>query len=621
MSVTPTLKVKVAFDHGPLEPSPTWTDISNKVRAGSIRVGRSNELDQISAGVLNLTLDNRVRTFDPFYASGPYYGKLTTRKQIRVTATYSGTDYPLFRGHISSWPLTPDVTTDMVCQVEAYDFLSYLSTVQLPADRYTWFIEQAADNQLVWWPMGNNGQSCGDRWRYGSKVTGSDYTFTTSAAKTSGAPSEWMNGSATQFDGTYGAIGPAVKPSGTVDIRFLVKTTTAGTTGKLNPILASAQVAPDGFIIGVNDAGYLKVAQNTGLGAVTVQTALPINDGNWHHVQISLDDATPYWNIWVDNVLLGYGTGFTGWHAIQLIGMSIDSTLGDPYFQGELAHITIGQYGLMGSAYELFRFGRLTGSDTYATIAQSIFEYAQIDSSMWSTRFTSTTTPVPASGGQKWNKSALQGLQDIATTVGGRLYCDTDGVVTIEPLALDYIDSTRTTVQATFSDSGTAGTIKYHDIGGIVFSDEFLYNQVTVTTADGSSYTENNTTSQTAYGVRSRQIDTSLLNLTDATTLANQMLTGYGDPIMRFKDWKVATHGQPSALPDQLALGLAHRVKVEIIPNSVGSRLSAELFVEQIQHDFVPGEWHITLSGSPARTGWTLEDATYGLLESTTILG
>lgn len=614
---TPTLKVEVAFDHGPLEPSPTWTDITDKVRAGSIRVGRSNELDQISAGVLNLTLDNRVRTFDPFYASGPYYGKLTTRKQIRVTATYSGTDYPLFRGHVAAWPLTPDTSTDMVCQIEAYDLLSYLSTVQLPLDRYSWLMGESADDQMVWWPLGSNGQTCGDKWRYGTKTAGIDYTFTIPNPKTSSAPSEWMAGSATQFDGTYGAIGPAVKPSGVVEVSFLVKTTVAGTTGKLNPILASANTGPNGFIIGVNDGGYLEVAQNTGFGPVTVQTGLPINDGNWHHVQIRLNDSTPWWDIFVDDVYLGYGTGFTGWHPIQLIGMSIDSSLGDPYFQGELAHIIV-RSGPWFSGYSLFRSGYQT-IDTYSSIAQQICEYASVPYSMFTIQ--TAFDPLPDPGGQKWNKSALAALQDIVTTLGGRLYCDVDGVVTVEPLARDYTDSTRTTVQATFSDSGAAGTISYYDIGGIVFSDEFLYNQVTVTTADGSAFTANDATSQTNYGLRSRQIDTSLRNLSDADTLSNQELAGYSTPIMRFKDWKVRAHGQPARFPDLLALGLAHRVKVEIIPNNVGSRLSQELFLEQIAHDFVPGEWNLTFSGSPARTGWTLEDATYGLLESTTILG
>jgi hypothetical protein len=615
---TPTLTVEVAFDDGPLEASPTWTDITNKVRAGSIRVGRSNELDQISAGVLNLTLDNRVRTFDPFYASGPYYGKLTTRKQIRVIATYSGTDYPLFRGHVSAWPLTPDTSTDMVCQIEAYDWLSYLSTVQLPPDRYTWQLQQTTDTQLVWWPMGSNGQVCADKWRYGAKTTGTDYTFTIPNPKTSGAPSEWMTGSATQFDGTYGAIGPAVKPTGVVDVTFIVKTSTAGSTGKLNPILSSANVSPDGFCIGVNDGGYLEVAQNTGFGIVSVQTALPINDGNWHHVKISLDDATPYWNIWVDDVLLGYGTGFTGWKPIQMIGMSVDLPLADSYFQGELAHVSIGEYGLTFSAYELFRFGYKTG-DTYATICQDIFYQGLLDSASYTIAF--GTYPVPKPGGQKWNKSALAALQEIALSLGGRLYCDNEGVVVIEPGARDYTKTSRTTVQATFSDSGAAGTVSYHDIGGIVFSDEFLYNQVTVTTADGSAFTANDATSQTDYGVRSRQIDTSLRNLTDADTLANTQLTGFGSPLMRFKDWKARAHGQAARYPDLLALALADRVKVEIIPNNVGSRLSQDLFLEQISLDFVPGEWNLTYSGSPARTGWTLEDATYGLLESTTILG
>lgn len=618
MSTLPTLKVEIAFDDAwdGVEPI-TWTDITNKVRAGSIRQGRSNELDQISAGVLNLTLDNRTRTFDPFYASGPYYGKLTTRKQIRVTATYSSTTYPLFRGHVSSWPLTPDTSTDMVCQIEAYDLLSHLATVQLPPDLFTYHTALYAGADAYWFPMGNNGQICADKWRYGSKTTGSDYTFTIASPKTSQAPSDWMTGSATQFDGTYGAIGPAIKPGTVSIVSFLIKTTTAGTTGKLNPILASANPAPDAFIVGVNDTGHLEVAQNTGLGSVSVATSLPINDGNWHHVELNINDTTPTFSITVDGYELGTGTGFTGWRGIQMIGMCIDTGIADPYFTGELAHVILSQNGTGGYGHEYFRYG-YGPNDTYSAIVTNIANFANLGT-YFSTSLASYPCPLP--GGQKWNKPALTALQEITASLGGRLYVDQSGIVNVLPLAHDYTDSASTTVQATFSDSGAAGTINYHDIGGIVFSDEFLYNQVTVTTADGAAFAAKDSTSETNYGVRSRQIDTSLRNLTDADTLANQMLTGYAEPIMRFKDWKVAAHGQPSAYPQLLGLWLGDRVKVEIIPNSVGSRLSQELFVEQITHEFVPGEWHVTLSGSPARNGWSLEDATYGLLESTTILG
>jgi hypothetical protein len=62
-------------------------------------------------------------------------------------------------------------------------------------------------------------------------------------------------------------------------------------------------------------------------------------------------------------------------------------------------------------------------------------------------------------------------------------------------------------------------------------------------------------------------------------------------------------------------------VTFEIKPNNLGDRISEQLIVEQIVHDFTPDTWSTTFSGSPAVLTWILEDAVYGLLESTTILG
>ena len=94
----PTLNVSVGFAATALGTVSTWTDITAFVRSGSTNVGRSSELDEYAAGTLNLTLDNRARTFDPFYSSGPYFGNLNARKQIKVEATYGATTYRCFMG-------------------------------------------------------------------------------------------------------------------------------------------------------------------------------------------------------------------------------------------------------------------------------------------------------------------------------------------------------------------------------------------------------------------------------------------------------------------------------------------------------------------------------------------
>lgn len=643
---SPTIKVQVAFDDGPLEADPsTWYDITQYVRAGSFRQGRDNELDQASAGVLNLTLDNRSRTFDPFYTSGPYYGKLKARKQIRLYAVWDETDYIMFRGLVAGWPVSPSVDRDSVCQIEAYDLLSYLSEFNLPPDKVLYlinlYIDQASDNGWIdntltsgsfWYPLGNNGRQCADMARYGTKTTGVDYTFTVDNPQTGEAPSRWMTGSCNTFDGTYGAIGPALRPgaSGTYGctIKFLMRTTTPGTAGKVNPIIASARNSPYGFAIGVDEDGFLAWVQDTPSGADIVATTLPINDGNWHLVQMKIFDVDGVDPANVSIVVDGYSfvtnedlTNFAGpWDGMQLIGMSVDSSIADPYYTGDLAHLQIAPtLALASSYYDAFRYGH--GLQSYldtdaldiATLAGLLDSGTLYD--------TYGTFPTIYSGGSLWNsQSALSALQNIATAFDGRLNVRYDGVVILSSSAA-YWDSSSATSQSTFADDGSAGSIKFSSIGAITQTDEFVYNKVTVSTADGLTVTLEDTASQADYGVRERTIETTILNVADATTLANQILTRYAEPQLRIKDWTVIVTGQPDVTGELFNRWLGERVTVKITPNGVGTAISQDYYIEQLVHDFTPDRWQITFSGSPALDGWDLEDATLGLLEDTTILG
>jgi len=636
MSVLPTLNVEVAFDDDALTASPsTWTDITNKVRAGSIRIGRDNELNQTSASVLNLTLDNRVRTFDPFYSSGPYYGKLKTRKQIRVRATYASVTYDLFRGHIAGWPLSPDVSTDMVCQIEAYDILAYLSTFDLPADRLAGWLGSTAvtgnhtsyQHQWAWLPLGTTGQVAYDTWVNASKTTPYSYVFTTPEPRTDSAPSEWLGGSSTQFDGTYGAIGPGIHPgtSGTdFAISFMLKTTTAGPAGGLMPILASAQNAP--FTIGIDENGALSTRQ----GGYLANSGFPVNDGNWHAITVVCAPASL--QIYVD----GYGLGLAGfsgtWQDIQLIGMRGPDTTDESFFTGSLAHIIITEgWGVTENRtyHELMRYGtkytwaggRVTSHENITDLLSDVLTAAKVPTA-WTNSSDWSSFDIIFTGGQKWSKPALTAAQEVATSTDGRLDVTGTGIINYRPGGNDFTATRSTTTQMTFSDSGTAGTLNYYDIGAIILSDEFLANRVTVGTSTGVTFEANDTSSQTSYGMRSRQIDTVLESQTDAQTLAALSVTRYSNPIVRIKDWKIRAHGQPTvAYPKVLDARLGDRITLEIIPNGVGTRLSQDMYLEQITHDFTPETWECSFSGSPVRNAWILEDATFGLLESTTILG
>ena len=131
----PTAVVEIAFTDGPYVVSPTWTDVTSYVREMQISRGVSDDWQLVADGLATVVLSNRDRRFDPFNASGPYYGNLLPRRQIRIRATYSGTTYDVFRGFISGWPPEwTDAGYDSTVTLSCFDALQLLGSSSLPAD-------------------------------------------------------------------------------------------------------------------------------------------------------------------------------------------------------------------------------------------------------------------------------------------------------------------------------------------------------------------------------------------------------------------------------------------------------------------------------------------------------
>ena len=147
----PVPKIEIAFDDGPYVASPTWTDITSYVRELTTDRGRDDDWGDFS-GSASVVLDNRSRLFDPFYTSGTYYGKLLPRRQIRITATYGGTSYPVFRGFIAGWPPAwTDGGYDSTVTLSCFDALGLLASDSLPADWSRKYILSTAPRH--YWPL------------------------------------------------------------------------------------------------------------------------------------------------------------------------------------------------------------------------------------------------------------------------------------------------------------------------------------------------------------------------------------------------------------------------------------------------------------------------------------
>jgi len=85
--------------------SDVWADISDDVMSATISRGRSRDIDNFTAGTCTVRVKNHGRRFDPTNVASDLFGSIEPMRQLRVTATLGGVDYPLYRGFVQAWDI------------------------------------------------------------------------------------------------------------------------------------------------------------------------------------------------------------------------------------------------------------------------------------------------------------------------------------------------------------------------------------------------------------------------------------------------------------------------------------------------------------------------------------
>jgi hypothetical protein len=101
------------------------TDITSEVRSVSVRRGRSRVLDEITAGVGTVTMDNRSRQFDPMYSSSPYYGNIVPGKQVDIEVA----GVTIMSGSVENWELDYTIDRDSTVTLPVVDPLGELASI------------------------------------------------------------------------------------------------------------------------------------------------------------------------------------------------------------------------------------------------------------------------------------------------------------------------------------------------------------------------------------------------------------------------------------------------------------------------------------------------------------
>lgn len=617
---TPTLTVEVSFVSSPLTASPTWVDVTQYVRhSPGIRIsrGRPSESSTFSAGQLTLTLDNRDRRFDPLHASSPYAGNLTPRKQIRVRATHSATTYDLFRGFVTGWPTQyPQVGRDAVTQLVAYDGLAFLNEITMPDQVYRYsnttvgslfrYFRQA-DSTGAWIDAKN-----------GDALTLSSGSFAEASSPLAVGLTE---STPVAFGGStgYTSTRSSVATSGNAwSISFWMQTSTKGPSATNWMSLLWDGFAGSNYNVrlGIDSFGILKFSgfDFIALARPTVESTIPVADGYPHHVVLSCSAGGTV-TMYVDGVnrSAGQTSNTTSLRVLRVGGVVPDTAVSDTAFVGTLSDIAYFQKAI--SAAEAVAMQAI-GRNVFGQSAQSRVSTV-LDAVDWPASWRSliSTTTGYCEGYDSTGSVALNQLQLAAATEQGRMFCQSNGNVTIHGRFWATSDTRGNTVQATFADDGTG--IGFQSFAGFDPGDRDVVNDATVSSVSVAQRSQD-ATSITAVGQRSTSV-TTVATASGAKAVADGIVYLRKTARSRALPLEVSLT-DTATFATLLGLEIGDRYRVKLTPLAVGSQISQDLLIESIDWDIDQADWRISIGGTPVpAAAWaTVGTTTVG---STDVIG
>jgi hypothetical protein len=219
--------------------------------------------------------------------------------------------------------------------------------------------------------------------------------------------------------------------------------------------------------------------------------------------------------------------------------------------------------------------------------------------------------------------NVLSYLQQVALADQALLFMSRNGdMVYTDPVGTVW----NYDIAATFTDSTSGvGIVPYTNISTIT-DQTFLYNRIVTSKEGGIEYVEDDTASQTSYGIQTYSLTGLLLeNDSDADALAIELLAKYKDPAYRFDDMEFALNGLSQSNRTTLAtLDIGDNIKI-VRTFATGSPLTVELYyqVERLSHEITTGQHTCTVGLGSLKTliyEFILDDVTYGTLDTSNAL-
>jgi hypothetical protein len=585
--------VQVAFASDPFTSSPSWTDVSDYVRDIRVQRGKSDALDQVQPGQLEIRLRNEDRRFDPDYSSGAYAPNVVPRKPVRVFATYSATDYDLFYGYVDEWVQDYRSVADTAADVllRATDVFGLFAQAELVSPWEQYVASLTPESWMVYSTDGSRVVR-----NIGVKslpmTTALPMTVTESLISGKRRPALAVNLVGVNTGQSVKLLGSSLGSdyhSGTGSPDFYNNYIVWESWFRVDSLPAADSVIftfnrTVGHRLRLTTAGLL-IYDDSGNNSITIGT---VELGKTY--QVFHKDA----NIYLDgrkvaNVVGGAGTPYIGndWGVF-------DGALDEIVIYGE----TLGPSGTVPTDEQILTLYELGSGawagDTTNTRIDSILTELGFPAGL---RDLTGTTEMSA---YQASTNALAEMQAAADAEAGRFYVTADGIVTLQPRQYDLEFGAAA---YTFGDN--APDLPYSELtpaSGV----RTIMNRASVPGPSGELAEYEDSTSITDYGVSARSLPTmASTRAEDAYHYAAWVVQQRKNPTTRFVQMRVNVRRSLTTLVAASTSELGTKLTVKRTPQGVGTAISKDVFIEGVTHTISPDNWvtEFLLSPAPVDTG------------------
>lgn len=623
LGVLPDLDLELSL-HVPTE-APIWHSIVGSARLAqgfSTKRGRDKESDRFKTGDAVWTLDNRDRKYDPLHTTSPLYGHIKPNRRVRMLARYNSITYVVFDGYVDGFEQHYDPPREATAVVKAGDGQKILAQADLPDSFYDLVV--ANDKPDHWFKLSEPvGATLGIDSGTGASWAGVHVNGVTLGA--TGIIPYGGSATAATYDGTndYSQFSGDIASSGTTfstEIWFSIADESAGTY-YLQAAVAS--ISPLHFVnlsvdsTGGSEGKLVMTVYKSGASVGSTTSTARVDDSQPHHAVVSSTSLTSV-SLYLDGALVGTVSEATAVTAVNPFSIVIGT-----YWKGTAQSLSFWDGRALSATEALAHYN--AGDSALSGEATGTRASRYLDALPWPSGDRDIDTGSSTVGSFDLNgNSTLDGLGELDDTEQGQSYMGLDAAMSSDH-TFKYVRRARhskftaartNTSQVTFTSSMYADVLIDYDEQGI-------YNEAVVTRRDGSPQTAKDVDSQGEYFKRTYTKSTIDASDTQAFDHATYVVNRRSDPQFRIVGLVIKPQRSASTLwPQVLGREIGDRITVQLTPQQVGTQISREAVIEGVEHSMKSGEWTTVwrLSEADTTIPWILDDTTYSVLDSTTIL-